>query len=264
MTIRVTSTLRRMMLAAAALPAMAWSEDVVAESARLVDDSIRSEVLMRVELDLAGGSTQVWTGTTPTLDDDLGSDLARWGGTHPSVLSYLVAADDGAPRRVSDVVPPSQWRATPAYAEVFRDRGGRHQLSLVTRLEGTRGSGWVLLRDGSDFSEEDVEVASLLLPQLTVLDELASRLPREPSPAEPLTPREGEVLQLLATGASAAQIARELGVSPATVRKHLEHLYAKLGAHDRMSAVLQGRALLPSGLVVPRRALIDDEPTGGG
>ena len=53
----------------------------------------------------------------------------------------------------------------------------------------------------------------------------------------PLTPREIEVLQLAAEGLSAAQTAERLTVGAATIRTHLGHIYAKLQARDRPSAV---------------------------
>jgi DNA-binding NarL/FixJ family response regulator len=55
-----------------------------------------------------------------------------------------------------------------------------------------------------------------------------------------LTPRELEVLQVAAQGLSAKAIGAQLFVSPATVRTHLEHIYAKLGVSDRASAVAKG------------------------
>jgi DNA-binding NarL/FixJ family response regulator len=52
-----------------------------------------------------------------------------------------------------------------------------------------------------------------------------------------LTPREREVLQLAARGLSAATIAAELYLSPATVKRHFERAYASLGVADRAAAV---------------------------
>jgi DNA-binding CsgD family transcriptional regulator len=57
-----------------------------------------------------------------------------------------------------------------------------------------------------------------------------------------LTPREGEILDLVAEGATNAQIASALGVSLATVRKHLEHVYEKLHVSTRTAAVARYRA----------------------
>jgi DNA-binding CsgD family transcriptional regulator len=53
----------------------------------------------------------------------------------------------------------------------------------------------------------------------------------------PLTAREREVLQWVARGKTNADIARLLWLSPATVRKHLENVYAKLGVRTRTAAV---------------------------
>jgi DNA-binding NarL/FixJ family response regulator len=54
-----------------------------------------------------------------------------------------------------------------------------------------------------------------------------------------LTPRELEVLQLAARGLTAVEIAREMNISPATVKRHFESSYAALDVSDRASAVAQ-------------------------
>ncbi|MDX6583023.1 MAG: hypothetical protein QOI10_2207 [Solirubrobacterales bacterium] len=55
--------------------------------------------------------------------------------------------------------------------------------------------------------------------------------------APTLTPRELQVLQRAADGGSGPAIAEALEISPATVKSHFEHVYAKLGVADRASAV---------------------------
>jgi DNA-binding NarL/FixJ family response regulator len=60
---------------------------------------------------------------------------------------------------------------------------------------------------------------------------LAAALPDD------LTPREAEVLKLIAAGMSNAEIAVALVVSDATVKTHINHLFAKTGARDRAQAV---------------------------
>jgi DNA-binding CsgD family transcriptional regulator len=56
-----------------------------------------------------------------------------------------------------------------------------------------------------------------------------------------LTAREAQVLAALAEGLTAHAIAHRLGTREATVRKHLEHVYAKLGVSDRLAAVTLAR-----------------------
>jgi DNA-binding NarL/FixJ family response regulator len=65
--------------------------------------------------------------------------------------------------------------------------------------------------------------------------------PSAPSPPQllpdDLTPREAEVLRLIAAGRSNGEIAAELFVSAATVKTHVNHVFAKIGARDRAQAV---------------------------
>jgi two-component system nitrate/nitrite response regulator NarL len=70
---------------------------------------------------------------------------------------------------------------------------------------------------------------------------MASELMRRRSAARSvLSEREGEVLQLLSTGASAPDIAAQLHLSTATVKTHLHNLYEKLEVSDRAAAVAEG------------------------
>lgn len=63
-------------------------------------------------------------------------------------------------------------------------------------------------------------------------------MPEEPFPT--LTPREIEVLSALADGLANKAVARRLGISPHTVKFHVEALFRKLGAASRAEAVAKG------------------------
>ena len=76
-------------------------------------------------------------------------------------------------------------------------------------------------------------------PALARADALAARLDAARAPVTHpggLSPREAEILRLLAAGGSNHQIARTLGLSPRTVQRHIANIYLKIGAHNKADA----------------------------
>ncbi|MEU6787991.1 response regulator transcription factor [Nonomuraea angiospora] len=86
---------------------------------------------------------------------------------------------------------------------------------------------------------------AVLAPSVAAL--LMSRV-RRPAPG-PLSPREVEVLQLVAAGATNREAAARLFLTEATVKSHMLNIYAKLGVNDRAAAVTEA---FNRGLLVPR------------
>jgi len=90
----------------------------------------------------------------------------------------------------------------------------------------------------------DQELAMRLLQRLGREEEQRAAPPpgpqKSPEPLpDPLTPRELEILRLLAQGMTNRQISEELVVSAATVKVHIEHIIAKLGVSDRTQAAVR-------------------------
>lgn len=123
-----------------------------------------------------------------------------------------------------------------------------------TVFEGLRaGAVGYLLKDvSSDKLVEAIKAADrgeyFLLPSITakVVSEFSKI--SKPSPKhrdeflpDPLSPREIEILKLVATGASNREIAEKLVISEGTVKNHLSSILSKLGVRDRMQAILKAR-----------------------
>jgi NarL family two-component system response regulator LiaR len=77
-----------------------------------------------------------------------------------------------------------------------------------------------------------------LTPELLTRLTQALRRPPPPDPLQPLTPRERDVLQLLAQGHTNRQIARDLTIGEQTVKTHVRSILTKLSLQDRVQAAI--------------------------
>jgi DNA-binding CsgD family transcriptional regulator len=167
-------------------------------------------------------------------------DQAFW----ENYLDYPVCRNAARTRgavKVTDFYSARQWHSTGMYTDCHRLQGSEHVLTVglpraLPRAAGPgRYVGLTLGRGpGPDFSERDRAVLTLLAPHLGQAYLEAERR-RHPVPR--LTPRQDDLLRLLAAGYTNTQIARRLGISEATVRTHLENIYARLGVSSRTAAV---------------------------
>jgi DNA-binding NarL/FixJ family response regulator len=123
---------------------------------------------------------------------------------------------------------------------------------------GAGASGFLLKDVPAERLFEAVRVVAageaMLAPNVTrrLISEFARLRPRlgpRPDLLRELTPREAEVLRLIAEGLSNAEIAERLVVSEETIKTHVSRVLVKLGLRDRTQAVVMA---YESGLVVPR------------
>ena len=137
--------------------------------------------------------------------------------------------------RMSDLMTQLEYHASGMYQDLLQRFGVEHALMTVTPLGHWHTARLICLRgEGSDFSERDRAVLTLLRPHLNHLLLLADAARR---PVPDLTPRQWQLMRLVASGCTNAQIALELALSEATVRKHLENVFHRLHVTNRTSAI---------------------------
>jgi DNA-binding CsgD family transcriptional regulator len=152
---------------------------------------------------------------------------------------------DGA-CKYSDFLTRRKRHRLELYQEADRPVGIEYMMRLWIEPSGAGGARLEFDRGDVDFSERDRAVLDLLLPHLRQLRRRAAKRRRglTMDGAGRLTPREREILGIVATGATNGEVGSLLGISRQTVRKHLENAYEKLGVHTRTGAVaalLDGR-----------------------
>jgi DNA-binding NarL/FixJ family response regulator len=209
---------------------------VLAEDSYLVREGVRRLLVTEPDIDLVA------------VCDDYDSLLSAIGSTEPDVVLTDIrmpptGTDEGIraaerlrqTRPAAGIVLLSQY-ADPAYALTFLEHGteGRAYLlkERVSDLDQLLGAIREVARGGSIIDPKVVETL------------VTARSKTAQSPLARLTPREREVLALLAEGKSNAAVAEGLVLSERAVEKHINSIFAKLGlpeardAHRRVRAVL--------------------------
>jgi DNA-binding CsgD family transcriptional regulator len=147
----------------------------------------------------------------------------------------VVSGDERTVTTISDFYSLRLWHHTGMYNDCLRHFGVDHE--AIVCLSSPRGHSrrLVLFRCGGiDFDHRDRLMLALLRPHL---DELYQELQRLRRTDLRLTPRQHQLLGLVAAGYSNSDIARELVISAATVRTHLEKIFQTLGVTSRTAAV---------------------------
>lgn len=172
-------------------------------------------------------------------------EVGRLLDEHP-LFQWYTSQPDWTPARISDVIPWERFRRTRLLMEVLAPIGACHMV-VIPLLPPSSGQFvyFGATRATPDYTEDELSLCRSLQPCLVALYTALARdehlSPHEESVT--LTGREQMVLGYLADGLTAEAIARRLSAQPATVRKHLQNLYAKLGTSDRLGAVIRGRDL---------------------
>jgi DNA-binding CsgD family transcriptional regulator len=193
--------------------------------------------------------------TDPEAPLYVADDAVYWAFGPCSITEYRLRTGDASAVRMSDLISRRRYHEQPLYHEYFAPRGIDHFLELGLSTVAARYRSLVLYRgsDAPDFSERERAILELLRPHLRAREERATlvalvagrlRALEDGGETEGLrvTAREREVVAMVAAGKTNAQIASELWISPATVKKHLENTYLKLGVGNRAAAASRLRA----------------------
>lgn len=206
-------------------------------------DQIRCDELSFFGMDSNLRTCWSWQDLPADCDDGEAYDEAHWEHFWDfDPCAYPARSGDlRSVTKISDFYSSRQLHRTGMYSDYSRPLGLEHHLRLCLPAGPGPAVGpgrtveLIFFRGpGPDFSERDRTLLALLRPHLHQAYLDAERRRRG---TPPLTRRHWELLHLVAAGHTNAQIARRLGVSEGTVRKHLENIYSRLQVSSRTAAV---------------------------
>jgi DNA-binding CsgD family transcriptional regulator len=175
---------------------------------------------------------------TASEDQDSSPDVdeafLRYGHQNP-LGAFKWEPADGAVR-LSEVVPARSLKRLELYQECWLPLGIRDQLKIWLTRPGETAVCVSMDRADGSFTGREQGLLEALQPQLAALHQTNSASVKAREDVS-LTRREAQVLTWAAAGKHNQEIAEVLFMSPGTVRKHLEHAYAKLGVRSRGEAI---------------------------
>lgn len=178
-------------------------------------------------------------GTPPSANTERAFHTLGW----QNPMHCRLHARDERVLRLSDLLTRRQ-RSTLEYNDaVWRPHGIDDALRTWLPVRPGRARSIYLERSGKNYTDRERALLQLLRPHLARI-QVNAQSRRRTRPSWSLTAREAEVLGWVARGATNAEIASVLHISPLTVRKHLEHIFEKLGVRTRTAAAAHAKVAL--------------------
>lgn len=207
---------------------------------------------MSIRIMMVDDHPVVRAGLRALLEADEGIEVVAEVGSGQEglrVLDELAASPDGAPDLVLMDLNLGDGIGGIETTRTLRQRHPSVQVLAVTTFDAEAdivgaleaGATGYVLKDSPtqaliDAVDEAAAGRSVLSPE--VQQRLVHRMTH---PATALSPREAEILEALATGATNREVAKTLFISESTVKTHLVHLYGKLGVDSRTAAIRVAR-----------------------
>jgi DNA-binding NarL/FixJ family response regulator len=185
-------------------------------------DGLRSALAAATEVEIVGEAAS--GDEAITLAKEVEPDLLFMDVQMPGMDGLEAAKQIRADRPDTKVILFTVEESTAAVAEAMQAGMSGYLLKDVTPDELIRAA------------HQAMEGKAVIHPALTRTFIEESRL-RPARTETPLSNRESEILQYVAHGNTTKEVARKLGISPHTVKTHLERIFEKLGANDRAQAV---------------------------
>jgi DNA-binding CsgD family transcriptional regulator len=205
-------------------------------AAKALLDMIPAEAATLNDLDIAGHQC---VASIELIDEDYPDEPFRSFWDH-FWNSLTCSYTEQIPRLRTEVMwtgdfySDRQWHSTGIYTEVLYPVGVEKELLIPLPAPPGTARRLVFFRGpGRPFTDHERDAAILLQPHIARALRNHARL----SATRSLTERQAELLRLVAMGYDNTAIARRLGLSRGTVRKHLENIYARLGVASRTAAV---------------------------
>jgi DNA-binding CsgD family transcriptional regulator len=161
-------------------------------------------------------------------------------GNHPVVAHKVAASRDGSPELRRFV---NRLRLLGMVGNCCGQAELRLSLGVTVSDEPTRRVGIAIHRSVRDFDDRDAAALDALRPHIVAAYRNALHYRRASerdniftARGAALTKRENEVLYWVSMGKSNSEVGEIIGAKPPTVKKHLEHIYDKLGVPNRTAA----------------------------
>ncbi|HEX4306231.1 MAG TPA: helix-turn-helix transcriptional regulator [Solirubrobacterales bacterium] len=194
---------------------------------------------------------QVWVLAEPEMPREAHEKFGRYMHQNPLIAYMTDGHRRGAALRLSDLTTPREFHSLDLYREVYAPIGLEYQIAFTLPREPPYLLGVALSRRHEDFDDDERDLLNRARPFLiqsyrnAVTFDTLRRGAGPDSLCGPLieaglTPREAEVVNLLAHGCSNADLAARLGMRTRTAEKHAQNAFTKLDVHDRSEAA--GRA----------------------